>query len=77
MEIHTDVWNLRFFVKGNRICFITRTPEGKESRHWSDLSPKTLKAITKEINAYSAQKTKEAAMTSKERAEYHEEMMGT
>lgn len=76
-QIHTDVWSLRFFVKGKRICFVTHTPQGKETRHWADLPPKTMTAIMKEINAHLEHEAYEASLTPEQRAEMYQEMMGS
>jgi hypothetical protein len=77
VPIHTDVYGLRFFIKGKRICFIVHTPQGKETRHWADLPPKTLAAVMKEINAHLEEEARVAAMTPQERAEMYQEMMGS
>lgn len=75
--IHTDIWSLRFLVKGNRICFIVRTPEGKEKRHWADLPPRTLAAIMEEINEHLEYEAELESMSPEELAERFKETMGS
>jgi hypothetical protein len=74
--ITTELWNLRFFLKGKRICFIARTPQGVESRHWADLSPRTMTVLNDLVDKHLEAKEAESKLTWEQRAEKYREMSG-
>ena len=76
-QLTTEVYGLNFLIKGNRICFITRTPQGKETKYWNDLTPRTIKAISKVINEHLEAEAIDKNLTQAQLAEKYQEMMGS
>ncbi len=76
-QLTTEVWGLNFFLKGKRLCWVTRTPQGKETRYWMDVPPKALKAIEKVVNEHLEAEAEDAKLTPAELAEKYQEMMGS
>lgn len=76
-ELTTEVWSLNFQLKGDKLCFITRTPQGEKKRYTTTLPPRMAAAVAKQVDAHLKQEERIAAMTPAEKAEHYAEMMGS
>jgi hypothetical protein len=76
-QLMTEVCGLNFFIEGKKLCFITRTPEGVEKRHWVKLSPRVLAAIKSKTDPHIKEKEINSKLTPKELAEKYAEMGGS
>jgi hypothetical protein len=76
-EITTEVYGLSFQIKGNRLCFVTRSSEGITKRHWVSMTKTMAKNIGKIVDEYLQHKEEEAKLTPQQLAEKYQEFMGS
>lgn len=76
-QLTTEVYGLNFLIKGNRLCFIVRSPQGKETNYWTPLNPRTLKVISKLIKDHIDAEEIDKNLTPAQLAEKYQEMMGS
>jgi predicted Fe-S protein YdhL (DUF1289 family) len=62
-QLTTEIWGLNFLIKGNRLCFITRTPQGVETHHWVTMTAKMKAAVTQKVEAHLTALEERAKMT--------------
>lgn len=79
-ELTTECWALKLVfstARSDMVGLRTRTPEGKETTHWTHMPPAMARKVMKVVETHVAYKDKIAAMTPAQQAEYFQEVMGT
>jgi uncharacterized protein YwqG len=75
--INTEIWGLRFGIKGKKICFSVLSTNGKNKDFWSELSEETLKFLENIIEEHYQEIEEESIMTPQQLEEKYKETLGS